>query len=906
MARTGYFGRGVRQAPSLTNTLIAIAREYQNQRSQNIMDAWQKGGTFEGKKATDDVVLKFWRDKASGVSPDDPLADTYHNTVTQLDYTIHESKMTAQYALKKVSDAAMVKFYLGWAKKVPKDSEFYRVLQRDAGQYMRSAKNNSEAAAAKAKELAYQKAQDATHSHYEAGAEYIIDTLRRVAQSGYAKGGVGPLIAAPGSGSDFTDFDSGGVNPDDPNQRIPSDPEAMLKLLSIIDPYRDTTARTGRKTGELTGGNTDVIYHDDDKKPVTGKDIIAKLSKLSPDFDPTVPLDVAHITGILDKQMQGLQERIDRANKTGHPGDAANLTKSKAYVALLNRQVAAWPIEKSYRQLRETFDAVANDPTASPDAVLKAHDAYKAALYGLAKDPSIAADDNLRARITAEANGDGGVPTLNESFTGLAQGSYDPASAKDSANTEAHMKFLQDQKDLVTQGQSLLPSDPNKHVWTLGKTVNGVFTPDPTGREVGAALVTDIQNAGAPGSATMVTVPDPKSGGTITMMVTGTPLKATATGPDGVKVAASSGNPIGYVYSLPNGGSTDIQYGFPGPDGSLVVSHNPPFDDRLPVTPSSNGGNHFEVNLGSLIPTTTDPKDPTARLLDTSKVNLKANGDVDGMPGWSVQGAGDPTAEHPEGTNGTLVFNQYIAATSTDDRPPGGLDPATDFHSLTLSTLMHTPEGITILQDLDHNPAFKTQLQDDANAYAGVKRDPATGAWVPGTGDQTKLQNAMGQVNSIKSAGDAASWVASQYQNWQRESTAPVHNGAGSTVPGQNGTATTQQNDVFGAVSKLATDLVKGTPFEALGNMFHPGTSTMKPPPALEDRQQFLLDMGHSIKTPDVAPAIKAVTTISQQVGTVAGQTATQTGSTAPTKAQSGSTSPSPTIYTGWHGARVS
>ena len=118
MARTGRFGRSPRQANSLTSTLVAIAREYQNQRAQNIMDAWQKGGTFEGKKATDEVVLAFWRDKAAGVSKDDPLYDTYHNAQTQLDYTIHESKMTAQYAQHKVSDGAMVSFYLNWASAV--------------------------------------------------------------------------------------------------------------------------------------------------------------------------------------------------------------------------------------------------------------------------------------------------------------------------------------------------------------------------------------------------------------------------------------------------------------------------------------------------------------------------------------------------------------------------------------------------------------------------------------------------------------------------------------------------------------------------------------------------------------------------------------------------------------------
>src|SRR5882672_10083678 len=152
MSRTGNFGRAPRTATSLTNTIIAIAREYQQQRDTNIMNAWEKGGTFEGKKVTDKLVLAHWKERMNGVSPDDPLHDTYKNAVEQLDYTIAESKMTAAYALKKKSDGQMVSFYLGWAKKVPKDSEFYRVLQRDAGQYMRTAKQSNQAEIARLKE----------------------------------------------------------------------------------------------------------------------------------------------------------------------------------------------------------------------------------------------------------------------------------------------------------------------------------------------------------------------------------------------------------------------------------------------------------------------------------------------------------------------------------------------------------------------------------------------------------------------------------------------------------------------------------------------------------------------------------------------------------------------------------
>lgn len=904
MSRTGSFGRQPRAAQSLTNTVVAIAREFQNQRAQNIMDAWQKGGLFEGKKATDSVVLKFWKDKSDGVSKDDPLYDTYTNTVKQLDYTIHESKMTAQYAQHKTTDAAMVSFYLGWAKKVPKDSEFYRVLQRDAGQYMRNAQAGQAARAAQAKELNYQKQQAATQQHYEAGAAYIMDTLRRVAQSGVSGAGIGPLIAPStdgfGSndtsvtGEDFTNFDAGGNDPNT-GQRIASDPEVMLRLLQVIDPIGqrrvggpDEVVSTG------VGRGTDaVIYHTDAGVAVTGKDIIDKLSKLDPTFKGDTPLDIQHISNLLDRQVQGLNERIARANKTGHPADAASLQKSKSYVSMLNRQVAAWPIEKSYAALRETFDDVANDPTASPQAVLKAHEAYVAGLVGLANDPTIRADDNLKARIMAEANGQAGMPTLHESFSGMAGGSYDPASAKDSANTAAHMQFLQDQVDSV-DGQ------PGSPVWTLGKTVNGKFTPDPTGREIGAAQQSDIDAAGAPGSGTFVTLPDPNGKGSITLRVTGTPIKAVAHGPDGTPIPATNGLPIGFAYTLPNGSATDIQYGFKGPDGSLVVSKNPPYDAKYNLSASSTGGNHFEVDLSDRLPVLANPNDPNAGAIDSSKVNLMVQGDIAGMPGWSVQDVGKPTTAHPKGTPGTLTFNPYLAATATDDRPAGGIDPNTDFHSLTLSHLMSTPEGVTVLQNLDSNPAFKDQLTSDAYSYAGAQKD-ANGAWVPGTGDQAKLQAANNTILATGVIKDVTDWVANQMSKWQRTNTTPFH--GNDTAPGPNGLRVVAPGAT--ADSTMPADLTKGTPFEAAGAAFDRNTANLKAPP-LEDRQQFMLNIGHAIKTPNVAPAIQSVSFVANQAGTVAAGTKaipqpTQTGSQAPGATtsqgatQTGSTAPQPT-----------
>ena len=94
MATRGKFGRypTTSTQPSLANTIVAIAREMQNQRDSNIMSAWQKGGTFEGKPVTDEMVLAHWKERMRHVSKDDPLYDQYSETVDQLHYSIAESK----------------------------------------------------------------------------------------------------------------------------------------------------------------------------------------------------------------------------------------------------------------------------------------------------------------------------------------------------------------------------------------------------------------------------------------------------------------------------------------------------------------------------------------------------------------------------------------------------------------------------------------------------------------------------------------------------------------------------------------------------------------------------------------------------------------------------------------------
>jgi hypothetical protein len=869
VARTGRFGRQPRQAQSLTNTLVAIAREFQNQRAQNIMDAWQKGGTFEGKKATDSVVLAFWKDKMSGVSKDDPLYDTYKNAHSQLDYSIAESKMTAGYATKKYSDGQMVSFYLNWAKKVPKDSEFYRVLQRDAGQYMRTQQATSRASSDQLRELRYQKAQAGTQKQMEAGGEYVIDTLRRIAQSGYVNGGIASVISGPGSGSDLTDFD-------------PNDPDVMLRLIAAITTRENPGAETKKRVGPdgvVTGdkgefiGNPDTLYHDDDGRPVTGTDIMRVLGNRVPGLTEGQPFTINLVTDILDTQMAGLNERIARAKKTGHMTDVASLTKSKGYVATLKRQAAAYPVQRAYEEARADYDAVVGDKSSSPAAVLKAWDEYSATLTSLSNDPRIAADDATRTRLIAERDGTTGVPTLHETFTGLGNADFDAASAKDSAENAANIQFLRDQTEAVATSEGAI-------VWTYGELdSNGIFQPKSGGTRIGAATIDAVKGGGANMQA--ITIDDPRGGVPITMMVTGTPIYAVAKHPEtGDPLSSSNSNPIGWAYDIPKGDTFETQYGIQTKAG-LVFSADPPYDPSLPTTNSGKGGPHIEVDLSAYVARSLgyDGLDPVTGQYATKPA---LDTDVDLPGGIHVVEAGIWNARTRTVKPGTIVFDPQDAAQSTDTRNGIGTpDPISDFTSLTLSNLMMSYDGRAILSNLDKYPEFKQTIDRDVYTYAGYQQDVKTGAWVPGTNaDPNKLAEAMGQRDMVVNAKTFTDFVSTAASTWQRTVTGSPFLG-GDKKTGNSGVGFTAEG-----FAKLATDLVQGTPFEALGDVFKPGTATIKPAELAPASSPLQIKPVSVIKAP-------AVPTVNVSTGFTTGPVASQTGSQPP--AQTGSQAPAQT-----------
>lgn len=793
MARRGRFGQAPRVAPNLTNTIISIAREMQNRRDQNLMDAWEKGGMFEGQKATDELVLAHWRQRLDGVSRDDPLYDTYKNAVSQYEYAISESKASTEYAQGRRSDAGMAKFYLDWAKRVPKNSEFYRVLQRDAAQFMRAAKAKASAAAAKAKEEAYQKAQEADYQKYEKPAEYMTDVMRNLARSN-------ALIGAD-FGSDLTQFD-------------PSDPTAMLRLLNTIT----QTPRGGPSREEVGTGL--VLYHDPiTGKPVTGGDIVAQLHKLDPHFDGRVNLD--YFRGLLTRAIQGQSIRLDRATQTGHATDVSAIQKSQQYTAEIGREAAIWPVQQGYNTARQTFLSTWQSASATPDMKVQAFRQYAASLTKLANDP--ATDDNTRARLLAEVNGDGSVNSLAEDFTGLNSSDHQTTTGTtggtkgDIAETSFDLqRYLAMQQEVAS----------NAAYWTTGETDDqGVFHAKPGGVEIGAATFDDIQQA-SPVQPTVIFVPQGGGSKPIPVIVTGANIKAFALDDKGEQVTLTDANPVGAYYDVTVNGVRTRVYSYKGNDGHTYYTTSTPWDDANVGARETPQG--LQLNLSAYVPHQNEQGDWV------NAAGQPVNLDGSGPFGLS--------APNTKGDQKLVMDPSGMTYASDPARAAAGPDPVTDFFSPTLAALTSSPEGLKVLSTLRSDPQFQQQLALEAQAAA---TNMSTGEV-----DQTLLNQYNAQINlatHLPEVGDMTTgFLSTATSMWDRFTTAPTFQTKEGSQP-----PTSQQAEHYAEVNgtPLPSDAVRGTQFGALADVFHFGTNLIRQATGAEGGLK--LQVNGTIKVPE-------------------------------------------------------
>lgn len=189
------FARLPRVAQDYTSTIVSIEREMQSTEDQTITDAWKNGGTFQGHQVTDDMILKYWHTRQSSLDKHDPLYEEMSNQVTQLEYGIAQSKQDVLYRQKKISDSQYANFFLSWAKKVPRNSEFYRTLQKDAAGLIESSRANARRAADKAKKDAFNQFVDSTTKSDIAIGSALTDAVDGIAkQSGLDLEGDGAQI----------------------------------------------------------------------------------------------------------------------------------------------------------------------------------------------------------------------------------------------------------------------------------------------------------------------------------------------------------------------------------------------------------------------------------------------------------------------------------------------------------------------------------------------------------------------------------------------------------------------------------------------------------------------------------------------------------------------------------------
>lgn len=825
MARKGNFGRQPRSAPSITATIISIAREQQSREDQNIMDAWQKGGIVGGVEVTDEMVLKHWRQRLVDISEDDPLYDTYSNSVLQLEYSIAQSKMTAQYALivepSSGDNMKMANFFLNWAKKVPKNSEFYRVLQRDAGQYLRAAKQKKVTQERDRSAEIYRAQMTALEKKNERTGQTALRVITMLAQQGTVIG-ENPLgnIRDIANRSNLGTIQIGGV-------------EQLLGLLGTVMNDAEGVMVGGQYVQTQKGGaSAQVLYTDENGQQVTGQSLVAQFKALDPTFSGN--FNLAYVQGAIVSARDGIKQRIALAEKNGYIAEASSLSLEMAKLTEFGRQVDAYPVASEYNELREQMAAAVSSNALLPDAKVARIEALRAEMGKLAADPRIAEDTRMQTQLRAEAEGKVGVPTLGEDLDGDAIGYADNIKENDIVNRE--LELFKQQKDAVDAGQMVYTQGVYMDDPITGKRK---FVAQTNGPMVGAALMSDINNLPGAGKPVPVMVPNGDGGGATPMYVVPAPIQVSAKNPDGTPMSGTNANPAGSFISYMVNGKPVTLYSITR-NGTAQWTTDPPWDASMVKTSQNNGVMTVELQ-------STPTVDPLA---------LNVNGAIPGAAGFMVAGA----SQNEDGTfnPGRVVYDPQVVVTMTDpSRVYAGPDPFTDSFSASLAAVKASPDGDKLLAQWTGDARFNFILDHNARIGAGQTFNPATGLW-DGGDPAAYAKNLSAMKTDLAVAGGQRGGGGS----WQRDaidlapdSVKPVVNAASAAPPG----GFFSYNTATGA-TLLPSSVIQQQPearFKALGFNYVPGTNQFKNPGKVAD-DRLTLTTGLNLKVPSVAPFMTA------------------------------------------------
>lgn len=333
MARRGRRGYMPRVSPSIASTIIAASREMQSTKDSTIMDAWQNGGVFQGAKVTDESVLAYWRKRQAGLDRKDPFYEQIKDNVMQLEYGIAQSKADLLHVQGKMSDGQYAKFFTDWAKKVPRDSEFWRSLQKDAAQLMESAKARGRAASEKAKVDAFNAfVKSTTDKDIAIGNELTSAVAKLANQTG---------LDIEGNGD---------------------------KLLSML-------------TDNLKS-------HPDEYRAL--RDALAK-------GDPGFNGQITHgyFSSHLQSANRGFDLIADRASKGGFATAYASAVKAQSDMSQWGQSLAAWPVAQAYQTASNAFHKVWDNPYASTMDKQSAAAAFSMAIGKMQKTPGLGPDSKL-------------------------------------------------------------------------------------------------------------------------------------------------------------------------------------------------------------------------------------------------------------------------------------------------------------------------------------------------------------------------------------------------------------------------------------------------------------------------------------------------------------------------------
>lgn len=479
MARVGRFGRTPRSSPDLSGSIVAMIREYNAQRERNMVDAWTKGGKFEGKPVTDQMLLKYFTDKESKLDPADPLYDDAKNQVQQYGFAIRNSKQEVLYAQHKVNDAAMAAFYRREAAKNPVNSEIYRDLMKLSGQYTDRSKAatlraTGGSSADKAQARAALKARIETPSGGETAWDQFKNHLVDLARS-------------------YGILDSG-QNPESP------------------------TATTGEGLGDLQswqgdfGAFSDMVDRYAHDPAFAGDRALwtPYLKQFVPGFNGDYSLQ--GVINLRDSAQKGLVARLQDAQKNG---SATQVKKIMDTLRVQNAQTSTLSqtdVMASYEQDRAIYEAVVGDPRASITDKWEATQIWKGQLTTI--------HSSLQQMSTAFGGpgqlGDGGVASVragralceldalggnnNRSCMTLAEeskpnvagvgGLKDGQRTGDAASTAAGVQA-------TATAVNNLVAHPLDYVMAM-VDANGKPTRDPAKGHMDVVLKTDLEAAGIP------------------------------------------------------------------------------------------------------------------------------------------------------------------------------------------------------------------------------------------------------------------------------------------------------------------------------------------------------------------------------------------------------------------------